>query len=227
MNELTIMLVAILFPGVLLTVIYDNYTEHRPWDAFRYMLYSIISGIITYSVLQGFIFLAQFIYNIEEFKQTNWHTLSVWGILQPENKEKINAIEVVAAGLIAIILGLASVRISQGNLIHNFLIKHKITNKYGDASVFVKTIEMTQSGYVRVIVLDENLTFSGVAYLYHDNGTNIEITLTDVIAYETSTASELFRTNFLYISKPFGNLMLYTDTNNGEESEQRQNDTVP
>lgn len=225
MNELTIVLVAILFPGVLLTVIYDNYTEHKPWDSFRYTLYSIMSGIITYSILQGLIFTGQFIYNIEGFKATNWYTLSVWGILQPENKEKINAIEVVAAGIIGVALGLISVRLSQGNAIHNFLIKHKITNKYGDTSVFVKSIEITQSEYIKIIVLDENLTFHGVAYLYHDNGTNLEITLTDVIAYETSTTNEVFRANVLYISKPFGSLLLYTDIEEGEEVEQKQTDT--
>ncbi|MGY4028443.1 hypothetical protein ACW5WQ_21275 [Aeromonas rivuli] len=224
MNELTIMLVAILFPGVLLTVIYDNYTEHKPWDAFRYMLYSIISGIITYSFLQGLIFSGQFLYNVEGFRNTDWHILSVWGILQPENKEKINAIEVVVAGLIAVALGLLSVRISQGNAIHNFLIKYKVTNKYGDSSVFVKSIEITQSEYIRVIVLDEDLTFHGVAYLYHDNGSNLEITLTDVIAYETSTANEVFRANVLYISKPFGNLLFYTDINEDVNHEPRQTD---
>ena len=140
MNELTIVLVAILFPGVLLTVIYDNYTEHKPWDSFKYVLYSIISGIITYSILQGLVFTSQLIYNIEGFKNTDWHILSVWGILEPGNKEKISAFEVIAAGIIAIPLGLISVRLSQGNAIHNFLIKHKKMNKYGDTSVFIKSI---------------------------------------------------------------------------------------
>lgn len=226
MNELTIVLVAILFPGVLLTVIYDNYTEHKPWDSFKYVLYSIISGVITYSILQGLVFTSQLIYNIEGFKNTDWHILSVWGILEPGNKEKISAFEVIAAGIIAIPLGLISVRLSQGNAIHNFLIKHKITNKYGDTSVFIKSIEITQSEYIKLIVLDENLTFHGVAYLYHDNGTNLEITLTDVIAYETTTTTELFRANVLYISKPFGSLLLYTDITEEKEIEQKQTDTT-
>ncbi|AEY02978.1 hypothetical protein GU3_16364 (plasmid) [Oceanimonas sp. GK1] len=210
MNELTITLVAILFPGVLLTVIHDNYTEHRPWDPFRYTLYSIVSGIITYSTLQGVIFLAQLLYNIEGFRETEWYTLSVWGILESGNKEKIKALEVVSAGLIGVILGLISVKVSQQNIIHNLLIKWNLTNKYGDTSVFVKTIEITQKEYIRVTVLDEGLTLEGVAQIYHDDGTNQEIALGDVVAYDTSSGDELFKANLLYISKPFGNLMIHT-----------------
>lgn len=226
MNELTITLVAILFPGVLLTVIHDNYTEHRPWDAFRYTLYSIVSGIITYSILQGLIFIAQFTYNIEGFKETDWYTLSVWGILESENKEKIKAIEVVSAGIIGVLLGLISVKISQQGIINNLLIKYKITNKYGETSVFIKTIEVTQDKYIRVVILDENITIDGVTQIYHDDGINQEITLCDVIAYETSSSTELFKTDILYISKPFGNLMVYTNQVEEENLEQEQNNTI-
>lgn len=55
MNELTVTLVVILFPGVMLAIIYDNYTEHKQWDSFRYILYSITFGIWAYFVLQTII----------------------------------------------------------------------------------------------------------------------------------------------------------------------------
>ncbi len=209
MNELTILLVMILFPGVLLTVIYDNYAEHKPWDSFKYILYSIVSGIITYSVLQSLIFLGQFLYNIEEFKDTSWHIMSVWGVIKGGKNPVVNPVEILLAGSLSLILGLISVKVTQRKFIHTILIRFGITNKYGDDSVYIKTIETLINDYVTVIVLDEDITIQGIVHCYHDNGGVLEISITDAIVFETSTANELYKTELCYIAKEFGKFMIY------------------
>ncbi len=37
MNTLTVSLVAIMIPGVIMALIYDTYTQHKPCDSFRYI----------------------------------------------------------------------------------------------------------------------------------------------------------------------------------------------
>jgi hypothetical protein len=209
MNELTILLVVILFPGVLLTVVYDNYAEHKPWDSFKYILYSIVSGFITYAVLQIVIFSFQFLYNIKGHENTVWYVLSVWDFVKKSPTFEIHLLEILSAGFMGIVLGLISVKITQLRIINNILIKIGVTNKYGDDSVYVKTIEDLQDDWVRVIILDENMSFEGRIHCYHDNAQLLEISLKEVIVYETSTATKLYETDLLYISKEHGKFLIY------------------
>lgn len=220
MNELTVTLVAILFPGVLLTIIYDNYTEHRPWDAFRYTLYSIVSGIITYATLQGFIFLFQFAIDLKGFMDTDWKVLSVWSVLEPKATDIINPIEIISAGFVSILIGLVAVKVTQQNIIHNLLMRFKISNKYGDSSVFTKTLDNTGDCYIRVVILDENLTVEGIISLYSDDGEKQEIKLIHATVFNTKVPEENYRADKIYISKPSGNLMIYIPTIEEDESEQ-------
>lgn len=49
MNTLTVSLVTIMILGVIMALIYDTYTQHKSWDSFRYVLMSVVFGIVTYS----------------------------------------------------------------------------------------------------------------------------------------------------------------------------------
>ncbi|MFA0113381.1 hypothetical protein AB4407_06750 [Vibrio sp. 10N.261.46.E11] len=209
MNELTILLVVVLFPGVLLTVIYDNYAEHKAWDSFRYVLYSIVSGLIIYGVLQFAIFSAQFLYNIKGYKETEWFILSVWETITSSKTAKINPWEILSACFTGVILGLISVRATQSKLVHSLLIKLKITNKYGDDSVYIQTIESIGNEFVTVVLLDEKFMIQGLIQYYHDNGSTLELSMTSVKVFDTETGNELYEAKSLYIAKPYGDILLY------------------
>jgi len=210
-NELTILLVVILFPGVLLTVIYDNYAEHKPWDSFKYILYSIVSGLITYSTLQLAIFLGQFLYDIKGYSETEWFVLSVWDAIKNSKTAQITPWEILAACFTGITLGLISVKATQSKLIHSLLIKWKVTNKYGDASVYIQTIESIGNNFVNVVLLDEKITIQGIIQFYHDNGHFLEVSLHSVKVFNTETGDELYEAETLYISKAYGNILLYKE----------------
>ena len=209
MDELTILLVVILFPGVLLTVIYDNYAEHKPWDSFKYVLYSIAAGLIIYSTLQLAIFLVQFLYDIKGYNKTNWIILSVWDAIKNSKTTVINPWEVLAAGFTGVIIALICIKITQAKLINSLLIKWGITNKYGDDSVYIQTIEYIGNDFVSVVLLDEKITVQGLIKYYHDNGSFLELSLTEVKVFDTETSVEKFEADILYISKAYGNIMLF------------------
>lgn len=209
MNELTILLVMILFPGVLLTIIYDNYTEHGKWDSFKYILYSIVSGILTYCVLQLVIIIIQFLYDIKGFEHTDLYYLTVWDLIKGNKNVIVNPVEILIAGGMSIFLGLFAVKIERGRSIHNFLIKLNITDKYGDDSAFIKTINTIIKEYVTVIILDEDMTIQGIVYCYNDKDGIMELSFKDAIVFATSTGCELYKADYCYIAKEFGKLMIY------------------
>lgn len=63
MDVFTALVVILLFPlGVLFVIIIDNFTEHKKWDSWKYILYSIVSGVFSYFILQLIILAAQFVW---------------------------------------------------------------------------------------------------------------------------------------------------------------------
>lgn len=207
MNELTITLVTILFPGVLVAIIYDNYTEHKPWDSFKYILYSILFGVTSYAALQIIIFLLQFLHGIGDTKSIEWKTLSTWGVIS-NTKTEINPLEIIEAGLISIIIGFFFVWVTNNGRIHQFLVKAGISKKYGDESVYIKTIELTSGCYVNVYDFEKNLTYQGMVALYHENDKLQEITLHNVKIYKTEDSELLFESDLLYIPAQFGKILI-------------------
>lgn len=55
-------------PYVIMALIYDNYTQPKPWDSFRHILISVVFGISTYLVMQATISSYQLITNITDTK---------------------------------------------------------------------------------------------------------------------------------------------------------------
>ncbi|HZF31336.1 MAG TPA: hypothetical protein VE907_19625 [Gammaproteobacteria bacterium] len=52
MNQLAVVVIVVLFPGILAATVADKLTVHSKWDSFKFALYSFLLGVLTYSVLQ-------------------------------------------------------------------------------------------------------------------------------------------------------------------------------
>ena len=57
MNQLVVSLVVILMPGIIAAIISDKLTSHSKWDSFKFALYSLVLGVLTYAMLQIFVYL--------------------------------------------------------------------------------------------------------------------------------------------------------------------------
>ncbi len=52
MSQLVIVVIVVLLPGILATSIADKLTVHSAWDSFKFPLYALLLGVLTYSLLQ-------------------------------------------------------------------------------------------------------------------------------------------------------------------------------
>lgn len=210
MNALTISLVTIMIPGVIMAMIYDTYTQHKAWDSFRYILMSVVFGILTYLSMQAVISIYQFFDGIEDTKNIVWYTLSVWSAASG-GQIKISPLEIAAGGVISIPLGLFAVYLNTKRSLHTFLLKKGISNKYGDDNVFIRSVELMyeRSGQCYVVLRDEDMIISGQIYLYNENEKTQEIGLLNATVSEASTQKVLFTTNFIYLSKEYGKIMIF------------------
>lgn len=136
MNALTVSLFCLMIPGVFMALIYDKYTQHQKWDSFRYILMSIVFGIITYLSMQILIFSGQFLWNIRDTKSINWWVLSIWNVANQKDNIAIQPLETFIGGALAVPLGLLAVFLNKKRTIQNRLVKWGISNKYGDDNVF-------------------------------------------------------------------------------------------
>lgn len=211
MNTLTVSLFYLMIPGVLMALIYDTHTQHKPWDSFRYILMSIVFGVITYLTMQAIISIYQLAIGINDTKSIDWTVLSIWSIADQSDKIKTNPLEVLSGSVTALILGLFAVYLNKKRTFHNFLLRKGISNKYGDDNVFIRTIEdMTKDECNAYILLaDENLLIHGQIKYYNESEKTQEVSLEQVSVFRAETGDIMLMTNSLYVSKEFGKLIIF------------------
>lgn len=86
MSQLLIVVIVVLLPGILATSIADKLTIHSPWDSFKYPLYALVLGVLTYSLLQILIYgwdVVVYVWNAGSLRRgrvPGWTTPAVWNI---------------------------------------------------------------------------------------------------------------------------------------------------
>ena len=81
MNELTIKIVMLLLPGIIVTMLIDKFTEHKEWNNYKYSLFVISYGILSYLILQILSLLNQCAkVGYKNFSLNNAEYLQVWDV---------------------------------------------------------------------------------------------------------------------------------------------------
>ena len=52
LSEIALKLIIILIPGILCTLIIEKLTVHKKWSSFKFGIHSIITGALSYLILQ-------------------------------------------------------------------------------------------------------------------------------------------------------------------------------
>ena len=227
MNTLTVSLVTIMIPGVIMALIYDTYTQHKSWDSFRYILMSVVFGIVTYLSMQAVMTLFQLIAGIGDTKSLNWRLLSVWSIPNQE-KIAINPLEILLGGLCAIPLGLIAVYLATKRTFHELLLRKGISNKYGDDNAFIRSVEVMHrnTGQCYVLLHENNMFIHGTVFLYNENEKTQELGLLNATVLNSETGDALWMTNFIYLSKEYGKMVVfenYIEVPHDKESDTKNN----
>lgn len=227
MNTLTVSLVTIMIPGVIIALIYDTYTQHKSWDSFRYVLMSVVFGIVTYLAMQTVLSLIQLLAGIGDTKSINWKLLSVWSIPN-EEKISINPMEILLGGICAIPLGLIAVYVSTKRMLHELLLRKGVSNKYGDDNAFIRSVEFMHrnSGKCYVLLHENNMLIQGQLFLYNENEKTQELGLLNATVLNSETGDALWTTNFIYLSKEYGKMVVfenYIEAPNDKESNAENN----
>ncbi|WP_249847629.1 hypothetical protein [Aggregatibacter actinomycetemcomitans] len=210
MNELTIKIVMLLLPGIIITMLIDKFTEHKEWNNYKYSLFVISYGILSYLILQILSLLNQCAkIGYENFTLNNAEYLQVWDVNSSIN---LPYNEVIASGIVSFFLGLLFVYIDHKGYLAKFLLKFNISRKYGDYGVFPQLLKDNKDQYIDITIWDKNLFIRGIVNSFHEDKELFEIYIENADVYKTSKgkATKIYTALRLSICEPYKNLIIST-----------------
>jgi len=186
-SALALKLILILIPGGLATLILEKLTTYLKWEAFKFIINSILLGGLSY-LLSDLIFYVFYTNDIKNFwlKFTS-NDIPFW--------------EIVRATGVSLIVGFGSAWIENKKMITRFARKFNIADKYGEEnlySYFLNSKEVTEV-YVRDIA--NNLTFHGEVDSFSENEQISEITLRHVKVYKYDNSAFLYEMPKVFLSR--------------------------
>ena len=205
MSQLVVTLVVIMFPGIISAIISDKITFHQKWDSFKFSLYSLVLGVMSYVGLQAGWLLFD-MYRAGGIP-TQWTWLGIWqAALKAESS--VNSIEVFCATAFALPVA----------LIASFCVNHKIFNKiarllrvstkFGDENLFSYFMGGKDVDWIYIRDKPDDLTYEGQVISFAENPSCHEMVLADVKVYRYSDSEFLYEVPFVYLCKPFGSIVI-------------------
>ncbi|TYA87714.1 hypothetical protein FXE09_07940 [Aggregatibacter actinomycetemcomitans] len=210
MNELTIKIVMLLLPGIIITMLIDKFTEHKEWNNYKYSLFVISYGILSYLILQILSLLNQCAkIGYENFTLNNAEYLQVWDVNSSIN---LPYNEVIASGIVSFFLGLLFIYIDHKEYLAKFLLKFNISRKYGDYGVFPQLLKDNKDQYIDITIWDKNLFIRGIVNSFHEDKELFEIYIENADVYKTSKgkATKIYTALRLSICELYKNLIIST-----------------
>lgn len=140
MSELTIKLIIILIPGAIATLVFGKLILHKEWSSFRFVLYSILFGIVSYLTLQLIINGI----NLCVFKDLP--ELTIWSKLN--DASAIPYKEVGFASIISIILAFTASIIENQKIINKVAGFLGVSSKFGEENLFSMFLNSKNIEYI-------------------------------------------------------------------------------
>lgn len=205
MSQLVVTLIVIMLPGIIAAIISDKITFHAKWDSFKFGLYSLVLGVLSYGGLQASYLLIDIVR--AGGLPVQWTWLGIWqAALKAE--AGVNAMEVFFAAVFAFPVA----------LIASFCVNHKIFNKtarllgvstkFGDENLFSYFMGGKDVDWIYIRDKPDDLTYEGQVISYAENPSCHEVVLADVKVYRYSDSEFLYEVPFVYLCKPFGSIVI-------------------
>jgi hypothetical protein len=185
------------------------------WDSFKFALYSLVLGVMTYSLLQLFAFGRDILicyWHIAKSHRSgpiSWIYLQIWSIAQ-NGSATIFSWEIVAAVLLAVPVAFIVAACLQHKLITrigNFL---HVSPKYGDENLYSYFMNAKEVDWVYVRDKENDLTYQGRVSVFAENDQLHELVLLDVSVYRYEDTALLYSVPRAYLCKEIGKLVIET-----------------
>ena len=209
MSQLLIVVIVVLLPGILATSIADELTIHSPWDSFKYPLYALLLGVLTYSLLQLLVYgwdVVVYVWNVASFHRSRvlgWTTLAIWNIAW-NGSLTIPSLDIVSAVFLAVPVSFTVAACMHHKVITRIGTWVRVTSKYGDGNLYSHFMNMKENGWVHVRDKDNNVTYEGRVGWYSVSEQMHEPVLRDVVVYRYEDSVRIHSVPLAYLSREIG-----------------------
>lgn len=216
MSELTIKLIIILIPGALATLIFGKLILHKEWSSFRFVLYSILFGIVSYLTLQ------LIIDGFNIFKKNKFPELTIWSNLS--DASSIPYKEVISASIFSIILAFLATLIENRKVVNRIAGFLGISGKFGDENLFSMFLNSKGVEYIYLRDIKNQLTYHGWVKSFSENDNISEIRLCNVAVYNYSDSKFLYEVREVYLSLNKQEIIIELDSieNDGQKQTKQE-----
>ena len=181
LSALTLRLLLLLVPGAIAAAIVEALTAHKPWTAFRFMLYGVLLSPGAY-LMQHLVLLLCSVTRVLFTRVWIAPTLTFWNALVDTSKT-IDLGEVGYSCFFAVALGYAMT----GFVNHKYLYKTArligVSKRLGDADIWSYTLNLQDVGWVWVRDHRRGLVYEGWVKAFSDRPPIREILLSEVKVY--------------------------------------------
>ena len=213
MNELTIKIVMLLLPGIIVTMLVDKFTEHKEWNNYKYSLFVISYGILSYLMLQILSLIHQCLkIGYQNFRFNNAEYLQVWEVNSSVN---LPYNEVIAASIVSFFIGVLITYIDNKELLAKLFMKLKITRKYGDYGVYQQFLRANENVWIDITIWDKKIIIRGLPVSIHESNGFCELCIyqAEVFLFTDESCDLLYSVEYISISEKYDNLMISTALN--------------
>lgn len=185
-NDL-IKIVIVLFPGFISMILLERLITNKKIEFNRYSLYIIVLSITSYSLSS---------ISICNNKEKTFILIDIL-----ENFENFSLQNLFLATLSGVIISILLAYIINYKLVNKIGQKLKITNKYGDESVWDYFHNKDKNEWVTIRNKKNDLMYVGWIEVFSDDSNDYdELVLREVTVYKNSTAEKQYELDEIYIS---------------------------
>jgi hypothetical protein len=201
-SNFVLRLAVVLLPGITCALLYERLVIMKVWSQFRFSLYSLILGLLSYLTLQ----LVVLVWSIILFVGVHLPTFTTYWLSVRELQfwylianTSIAWPEVLASTLIALPLSFLLAFLENKKLLQKLASKYNISNKYGDESLFY--FFLNSKAIEEVYVRDEknSLTYFGKLQSYSESEDSHELVLYNVDVYSANQVEKLYSVPYMYL----------------------------
>lgn len=217
MNQLIVIMMVILLPGILSTVICDKITRHSKWSYFKFSVYSILLGWLSYIALQVIFIIVPDAISSDPFT-VSWNSelLNVWHVLFDINNTNGDGLykEVFYASIVSVFVAFFASAFVHYKILNKIALRLKISTKYGDENLFSYYLNLGEIHWVYVRDQSRNLTYKGEIVIHSENAGIQELVLSDVDVYRYEDSEHLYSVNNIYLCMKIGEFTIESASDN-------------
>ena len=196
-TDFTIRLIIILIPWIISTLIVESITIHKKWTPFRFIISSILLGIISFVILQLLYWLIQ-LFQVckDDFVFKNLH---IWDAIIKKDND-VHLIEILFCLPLSLIIEYIISYIIQSKRIFKIAQALKVSNKFGDDSLYYHYLNRNNVDWVYIRDIKNGLTYLGQVDSWAEDENNKELSLRKVTVYNYSDSKELYKIDEVYLN---------------------------